>query len=129
MSRDFVVDHRNGTRYPVSLPVQAEWDDSRSGAHVIAEGATENIGPEGALVHLHQLPEVGSRVELNVIDEAAGTSRMRVMVEVLRLERNPVQPLAALLLVDHREEWRGLVWEPAALLVNMRDGEDELYDE
>jgi hypothetical protein len=33
---------------------------------------------------------------------------------VLRIERNPGHPLAAFQLVGETDEWRGLVWEPAA---------------
>jgi hypothetical protein len=37
-----------------------------------------------------------------------------VIAEVLRIERNPGHPLAALQLVGETDEWKGLVWEPAA---------------
>lgn len=119
------TENRGGPRYPVSMPVQAEWDDSLSGEHIISEGETENIGPEGALVHLHKLPQVGDRIKLRVIED--GTGGLQVQVEVLRLERNPVQPLAALQLVGGREEWRGRVWELAAIKVNERNPDD--YEE
>jgi hypothetical protein len=33
---------------------------------------------------------------------------------VLRIERHPGHPLAALQLLGETDEWRGLVWEPAA---------------
>lgn len=123
MARYAVPENRGGHRYPVSVPVQAEWDDALSGKHVISDGETENIGPEGALVHLHQLPQVGARIKLRVIEWEA--SELQVQVDVLRVERNPVQPLAALQLCDFRDEWRGLVWEPAALRVNERNPDDE----
>lgn len=112
METDLAAERRGGRRYMVTLTVRAEWDDDESGEHVVAEGETENVGPEGALVHLHQLPDVGSRVQLMVRD-ADGHS-LQVITEVLRLERNPAQPLAALQLLDALDEWRGLVWEPAA---------------
>ena len=51
------------------FPVRAEWDDEESGAHVVAEGQTENVGPEGALVHLERLPRVGGRVQLAVLED------------------------------------------------------------
>src|SRR3712207_8909546 len=35
-----------------------------------SEGTTENVGPEGALIHLQrELPDVGSRVQLRVLSE------------------------------------------------------------
>jgi hypothetical protein len=40
--------------------------------------------------------------------------RLQVIAEVLRIERNPGHPLAALQLVGETDEWKGLVWEPAA---------------
>ncbi len=111
MSASF-VEQRTGPRYLVHISVRAEWDDERSGEHVVVEGQTENIGPQGALVHLERLPEVGSRVQLTVPD-LQGTT-LRTVAEVLRLERNPVQPLAALQLVNASDEWRGLVYTPAS---------------
>jgi hypothetical protein len=109
----------------VSLPVRAEWDDAE-GEHFIVEGATENVGPEGALVNLKRLPDVGSRVQLVVLD--GEKFKIEVVAEVLRIERNPAQPLAALQLISAMEEWRGLVWEPSAPRVREPkplDGEED----
>jgi hypothetical protein len=112
MNRQVESESRSGPRYLASLEVRAEWDDT-SGAHVIAEGTTENVGPEGTLVHLpRQLPDVGSRVRLEVLGETG--ERLQVIAEVLRIERHPGHPLAALQLLGETDEWRGLVWEPAA---------------
>ena len=108
-----ITEQRIGQRYVAYFPVRAEWDED-SGEHVVAEGATENVGPAGALVHLHRLPLVGSRVQLDVLEEDEPKVRLSAVAEVLRVERNPVQPLAALQLVNADEEWRGLVWEPAS---------------
>jgi hypothetical protein len=105
-------ENRSGPRYLASLEVRAEWDEP-SGAHVIAEGTTENVGPEGTLVHLpRQLPQVGSRVRLEVSGETG--EKLQVIAEVLRIERHPGHPLAALQLLGETDEWKGLVWEPAA---------------
>ena len=101
-----------GPRYLATLEVKAEWDEP-TGTHIIAEGTTENVGPEGTLVHLpRQLPDVGSTVRLEILGESG--ERLQVIAEVLRIERNPGHPLAALQLVGETEEWKGLVWEPAA---------------
>ncbi len=109
---DALAARRDGSRYVVQLPVQAEWDDE-SGKHFVSEGETVNVGSRGALVHLRRdLPGVGSRVRLTVQDE--GGARISLVAEVIRLERNAVQPLAALQLLDATDEWRGLIWEPAA---------------
>ena len=112
MPRYVETENRSGPRYLASLEIKAEWDEP-SGNHVVAEGTTENVGPEGTLLHLPRvLPEVGSRVRLEVHGE--GGERLQVVAEVLRIERNPGHPLAALQLLGETDEWRGLIWEPAA---------------
>ncbi len=118
-------EQRSGPRYVVSLPVRAEWDDAGSGEHVIVEGETENVGPAGALVHLHHLPDVGSRVQLAVLNKEKSGTTLEAVVEVLRVERNPAQPLAALQLMNASDEWRGLVWEHAAYLNSLPDASYE----
>jgi len=55
---------------------------------------------------------VGSTVRLEILGESG--DRLQVIAEVLRIERNPGHPLAALQLLGETEEWKGLVWEPAA---------------
>ena len=112
MPRPMETENRTGPRYLATLEVKAEWDGP-SGTHIIAEGMTENVGPEGTLVHLpKQLPDVGSRVRLEVLGESG--DKLQVVAEVLRIERHPGHPLAALQLLGETDEWRGLVWEPAA---------------
>jgi hypothetical protein len=122
------TENRTGPRYLASLLVRAEWETD-DGKHFVAEGTTENVGPEGALVHLQrELPDVGSRVQLSVLGEQG--QKLQVVTEVLRLERNAAHPLAALQLLDAGDEWRGLVWEPAAPRVaQASDEEDEEEDD
>jgi hypothetical protein len=121
------AENRTGPRYLTSLLVKAEWD-REDGAHVVAEGTTENVGPEGALVHLQrELPDVGSRVQLSVLGEEG--HKLKVVTEVLRLERNAAHPLAALQLLDAGDEWRGLVWEPAAPRISEPAAPDEEEEE
>ncbi len=112
MPRQTEVDPRSGPRYLVSFEVRAEWDEP-DGVHILSEGTTENVGPEGTLVHLpRKLPDVGSRVRLEV--QGGDGKKLQVVAEVLRIERNPGHPLAALQLLGETDEWRGLIWEPAA---------------
>jgi hypothetical protein len=130
MSRQPSLENRTGPRYLASLLVRAEWDDPEAG-HIVVEGTTENVGPEGALIHLQdKLPDVGSRVQLAVLDDDG--QKLRVVTEVLRLERNVAHPLAALQLLGAQDEWRGLVWEPAAPAVAapapVAEDDDELDD-
>lgn len=112
MPRQIEAEVRSGPRYLVSFEVRAEWDEP-GGTHIMSEGTTENVGPEGTLVHLpRKLPDVGSRVHLEVQGEDG--KKLQVVAEVLRIERNPGHPLAALQLLGETDEWRGLIWGPAA---------------
>ncbi len=112
MAREIETETRSGPRYLVSFEVRAEWDGP-GGTHILSEGTTENVGPEGTLVHLpRKLPDVGSRVRLEVHGEDGNT--LQVVAEVLRIERNPGHPLAALQLLGETDEWKGLIWAPAA---------------
>jgi hypothetical protein len=47
----------------------------------------------------------------------------------LRLERNAAYPLAALQLLDAAEEWRGLIWEPAAPRVTQPEDDEDAEEE
>ena len=123
MARQISPEQRMGPRYLASLLVRAEWD-TEEGRHVVAEGTTENVGPEGPLIHFQRdLPDVGSRVQLVVVNEEG--QKLQVVTEVLRLERNAAHPQAALQLLDATEEWRGLIWEPAAPRVAPPESEED----
>ena len=135
MSRQMGTEGRSGPRYLASFEVRAEWDGPE-GFHVVSEGTTEDVGPEGTLVHLpKQLPDVGSRVHLEVQSEDG--QKLNVIAEVLRIERNPGHPLAALQLLGATDEWKGLIWEPAKPRVTVpkpiaaddEDDEEDDFDE
>src|SRR5437660_7034371 len=113
------TESRYGPRYVAAFPIRAEWDTD-DGVHVVSEGETENVGPEGTLVHLQrELPPVGGRVNLLVMDEKG--ERLSVVAEVLRIERNPSHPQAALQLLGESDEWRGLVWKEAGIKMSEAD--------
>ena len=119
-----LVDNRGGPRYVHAFPIRAE-SDTNDGVHIVAEGETENVGPEGTLVHLQRdLPPVGGRVNLLVMDDKG--EKLSVIAEVLRIERNPSRPQAALQLLGENDEWRGLVWKEAG--IKMAEA-DEDYSE
>ena len=112
MVREVNPETRSGPRYLAAFEVSAEWDEP-GGSHVVAQGTTENVGPEGTLIHLPKgLPQVGSMVNLEVQSEDG--TKLQVVAEVLRIERNPGHPLAALQLVGETDEWKGIIWEAAA---------------
>lgn len=124
MAQSPFIDNRSGLRYVHAFPIRAEWDTSE-GVHIIAEGETDNVGPEGTLIHLQRdLPPVGGRVNLLVLGDEG--EKLRVVAEVLRVERNPSHPQAALQLLGETDEWRDLIWEEAA--IKMAEA-DEVYDE
>ena len=115
-------------RFEISLPVRLEWDDAESGQRVSEDGRTENVSQHGTLVHLSRtLPRVGSDIELSVY-EAKGEEVVRVPARVLRVERNPARPLAALRLTDSNEAWRKNVWSNQELIDAFTESADS-YEE
>lgn len=91
-------------RILANLPVQASWVDEASGETISVTGLTENIGENSALVNLETLPSVGSRVNLRVFDE--DKTIIEIPTEVIRVERDPSKPLAALSVVDNLKKWK-----------------------
>src|SRR5260370_40548159 len=125
MPQNSLTESRSGPRYIAAFPIRAEWDTDE-GVHIVSEGETENIGPEGTLVHfLRELPPVGSRVSLLVLGDKG--EKLRVIAEVLRIERNPAHPQAALQVLGSTDEWRGLVWEEA--LIKMTEADNDYDDD
>lgn len=101
-------ERRDGGRLSISFPIRLEWKNE-NGEPVIEEGLTENVGREGALVHLpRKLPTVGSSVNLTVTENPG--NEVTVEARVLRLERNAAHPQAALMLTDSSRDWETHVW-------------------
>ena len=119
MPQSPTIENRSGQRYIHAFPIRAEWD-TNDGIHIVAEGETDNVGPEGTLIHLQrELPPVGGLVNLLVLED--GGEKLRVIAEVLRIERNPSHPQAALQVLGETDEWRGLVWEEAGIKMSEAD--------
>ena len=119
MPQSSTIENRSGQRYIHAFPIRAEWD-TNDGIHIVAEGETDNVGPEGTLIHLQrELPPVGGLVNLLVLED--GGEKLRVIAEVLRIERNPSHPQAALQVLGETDEWRGLVWEEAGIKMSEAD--------
>ena len=91
-------------RILANLPVQASWVDEASGKTISVSGLTENIGENSALVNLETLPSVGSRVNLRLLNE--DETIIEIPTEVIRVERDPSKPLAALSVVDNLKKWK-----------------------
>ena len=98
-------------RIMANLRVQVSWIDKGTGKKVEVEGMTENVGETTALVNLVTLPPVGSEVNLRVIDE--DKTLIDVPSEVIRVERDPSKPLAALSIGDNLKKWQQIVMTAA----------------
>jgi hypothetical protein len=91
-------------RVMANLRVQASWIDKVTGKRISVEGLTENVGENSALVNLETLPPVGCEVNLIVIDDEK--TLIEVPTEVIRVERDPSKPLAALSIVENLKTWK-----------------------
>ena len=87
-----------------TMTVQASWIDSDSGKTVLVDGLTENIGENSALVNLEVLPPVGSDVTLRLFDEEK--TIIEAAAHVIRVERDPSKPLAALSISENLNNWK-----------------------
>jgi hypothetical protein len=94
-------------RIMANLSVLASWTDKDSGETVFVKGTTENVGETSTLVNLEVLPPVGSEVNLQVFDEEEAI--IEVPAQVIRVERDPSQPLAALSILDNVKKWKKIV--------------------
>lgn len=91
-------------RIMASLTVQASWVDQESGNTISVNGMTENLGESTALVNLEILPPVGSEVKLRIFDEEK--TIIEVPTQVIRVERDPSKPLAALSVSENLKKWK-----------------------
>lgn len=93
-------------RITASMPVRASWVDSETGETVSVEGLTENVGETSALVNLETLPPVGSEVRLRILEE--GKQIIEVTTQVIRVERDPSKPMAALSVLENLKKWKSI---------------------
>jgi len=94
-------------RILANMPVRASWVDSESGEKIVVDGLTENVGENSTLVNLDILPPVGSEVKLRILEgEDSKQSIIEVQTEVIRVERDPSKPLAALSVVQNLKKWK-----------------------
>lgn len=98
-------------RIMANLSVQASWVDQASGETVQVNGVTENVGETSTLVNLEILPPVGSEVQLRIFEE--DEQIIEVPTQVIRVERDPSQPLAALFISDNLKKWKQIVMTAA----------------
>ena len=93
------------------MPVQATWVDEESGKRIKVLGTTENLGENSALVNLETLPPVGCEVKLRIMDEEKMI--IEVSTEVIRVERDPSKPLAALTVLQNLKKWKTTAMDAA----------------
>jgi len=86
------------------MPVRATWVDAESGRTIRVEGLTENVGEASALVNLEVLPPVGSKVRLKILGDDKPI--IDVKTEVIRVERDPSKPMAALSVLENLKKWK-----------------------
>ena len=98
-------------RILANMPVKASWIDEESGKRVNVLGTTENIGENSALVNLEVLPPVGSEVKLRIFEEEKTV--IEVSTRVIRVERDPSKPLAALSVLANLKKWKDVAMEAA----------------
>lgn len=98
-------------RILANMPVQASWVDEESGETIKVEGTTENVGETSTLVNLDVLPPVGSEVQLKILEEDKPI--ISVSTQVIRVERDPSKPLAALTILENMKKWKSTAMNAA----------------
>lgn len=91
-------------RILANLQIRASWVDVETGETIKVEGTTENVGETTALVNLEVLPPVGCEVMLTVMEEDKRV--IEVATQVIRVERDPSKPLAALSILQNIKKWK-----------------------
>ena len=98
-------------RILANMPVKASWVDGVSGKTISVVGTTENIGENSTLVNLDVLPPVGSEVKLRILEDEKTV--IEVPTRVIRVERDPSKPLAALTILANLKKWKNTAMEAA----------------
>ncbi len=86
------------------LQAQVSWEDENNNEKISILGTTENVGETTALVNLDILPHVGSSVKIRLMDE--NNTIIETSAEVIRVERDPGKPQAALNIVENIKKWK-----------------------
>jgi hypothetical protein len=98
-------------RILANMPVKASWVDQETGKRMSVDGITENVGENSTLVNLEILPPVGSQVKLKIMEEDKPI--IEVQTKVIRVERDPSKPLAALSVLENLKKWKSTAMEAA----------------
>lgn len=98
-------------RILAKLQAQVSWKDEESDETISIFGTTENVGETSALVNLHRLPKVGSSVKVRLMDK--DKTIIETLAEVIRVERDPRKPQAALSVVGNIRKWKDIALKAA----------------
>ena len=98
-------------RIQARLQATVTWNDDSGKDSITIQGTTENIGGTSALINLNVLPKVGSKVHLRLSDE--GNEIIETSAEVIRVERDPGKPQAALAITGNTDKWQEKALEAA----------------
>jgi hypothetical protein len=98
-------------RILANMPVKASWIDEESGKRISVDGITENVGETSTLVNLEYLPPVGSEIKLKILEEDKPI--IEVSAQVIRVERDPSKPLAALTISENLKKWKQVAMDAA----------------
>jgi hypothetical protein len=91
-------------RIQARLQAQVTWVDEDSEQKISVLGTTENVSEANALININVLPKVGSDVKLRLYDDEK--SIIEVPAKVIRVERDPGKPQAALSVLKHLGKWK-----------------------
>jgi len=98
-------------RIQARLQAQVTWVDEDSNEKISILGTTENEGETNALINLNVLPKVGSDVKLRLYDDEKRL--IEVPAKVIRVERDPGKPQAALSILKNINKWKDEVLSAA----------------
>ena len=98
-------------RIQARLQAQVTWVDEDSNEKISILGTTENVGETNALINLNVLPKVGSDVKLRLYDDEKRL--IEVPAKVIRVERDPGKPQAALSILKNINKWKDEVLSAA----------------
>ncbi|MEJ7700314.1 MAG: hypothetical protein WKF71_11805 [Pyrinomonadaceae bacterium] len=88
-----------------SLTVEASWTDAESGEKISVNGMTENLGRERARSSIWKFCRRSeAKFSLRIFDEEK--TIIEVPTQVIRVERDPSKPLAALSIVENLKKWK-----------------------
>ncbi|MDH3529992.1 MAG: PilZ domain-containing protein, partial [Acidobacteriota bacterium] len=107
-----------GRRVFAKLDVKVSWEDEALGEPRTVYGTTENLSGNSTLVRVDILPPVGQPVSLTLYD--GKKEIIRIPAVVIRVERDPAKPKAALSIGEGLEKWQEKVL-PAAQAWVTRD--------